>query len=117
MFGYQIFFEIKRSRLAMAIKTFRLILTFYKSFALASILLTLCCLSIIFKWGATTFTVLFWFKIFTLGIILYHINTYKKDEFLYYKNLGISKKLIMCSCIIIDIFLFLILALLTNKLR
>lgn len=51
---------------------------------------------------------LFWFKIFTLAIIVYTINIYKKNEFYYYKNLGISKFTLWIPILIFDFMFFLI---------
>jgi hypothetical protein len=51
---------------------------------------------------------LFWFKIFTLAITVYTINIYKKNEFYYYKNLGISKLKLWIPIITFDFLFFLI---------
>ncbi len=55
----------------------RAILTFYKSYAAVSLLVTFCSLIISFTHGIETFTALFWFKIITLGLIFFFINHYK----------------------------------------
>lgn len=92
-------------------KTLRLILTFYKSFALLSLLLTSTCLFIIYKYGNNgihILQVLFWFKLGTLGLIFYYINNYKKKEFYYYKNLGISKQKLWIPILFFDFSLFLV---------
>ena len=58
---------------------------------------------------------LFWFKIITLGLISYYIHSYKKDEFYYYKNLGLAKKHLWISTLSFDFILFLILLFFTLK--
>ena len=98
-------------------KTARLILTFYKSFAFASLMITLSCLSIIYTWGINTFTALFWFKVITLGLIFYYIHSLKKDNFYYYKNLGLTKKFLWISSLTLDFIVFLILITITLKIR
>lgn len=92
-------------------KTLRLILTFYKSFALVSLLLTLTCLYIIYGYGKNGIYILqylFWFKLVTIGIIYYYINSYKNAEFYYYKNLGVSKQKLWIPILFFDISFFLI---------
>lgn len=51
--------------------------------------------------------VLFWFKILTLAITIYSINVYKRNEFYYYKNLGLSKRMLWLPILIFDFLLFL----------
>lgn len=96
--------------------TVRLIITFYKSFALASNFITLACLFLISLYGKKAIYIiqaLFWFKIISLGIIFYYIHNYKKDEFYYYINLGLSKKRLWITTFAFDFILFLILLILT----
>jgi len=98
-------------------KSLRLFFTFYKSFAFASWMVTLSCMIITHTWGLKAFTALFWFKIITLGLILYFINNYKREEFYYYKNLGFSKKHLWISTLLFDFILFIALMILTSKFR
>lgn len=96
-------------------KTFRLILTFYKSFAALSMMLTLTCLFILFEYGFNGIYILqtlFWFKLITLGLIFYFTNSYKKSEYYYYKNLGISKQKLWIPILIFDLSIFILSALL-----
>ncbi|HCY76132.1 MAG TPA: hypothetical protein DHV28_09450 [Ignavibacteriales bacterium] len=51
---------------------------------------------------------LFWFKIFTLAIIVYSTNVYKKNEIYYYKNLGITRLTLWIPILIFDFLFFLI---------
>ncbi|HEY3371096.1 MAG TPA: hypothetical protein VGK10_09630 [Prolixibacteraceae bacterium] len=88
--------------------TLRSILTFYKSFAFTSFLLTAICLVIIYTHGISTFQALFWFKISTLGLFYYSINSYKINELYYYKNLGISKRKLWIPILVFDFLFFLI---------
>ena len=92
-------------------KTIRLILTFYKSFAVASFSITFTCLVLLVGFGPKGLYViqpLFLFKIFTLAITVYLINVYKKNEFYYYKNLGLSKLTLWIPILIFDFLFFLI---------
>jgi hypothetical protein len=104
-------------QLPTIMRAIRLVFTFYKLYAFASLVITLSCLSIIYTWGISTFAVLFWFKIITLGLIFYYIQNFKKDKFYYYKNLGLSKKQLWIWTFAFDFILFLILSILTLKIR
>lgn len=98
-------------------KFIRLIFTFYKSFAFVNFLITLACIKIINQFGFNSFTVLFWFKIITLGLVFYFINDRKKEEFYYYKNLGVTKKTLWIVTITFDLILFITLIFLTLKFK
>lgn len=92
-------------------KTIRLILTFYKSFAFLSFLVTFICLGLLYGFGINGIYMvqaLFWFKIFTLAIIVYSTSVFKKKEFYYYKNLGISKQTLWIPILFFDFLFFLI---------
>ena len=92
-------------------KTIRLILTFYKSFALSSYLITFACFFIMHqsgKNGIYLLQALFWFKIFTLGILVLFNNSYKRNEFYYYKNLGVTKLTLWLPILVFDFLFFLI---------
>jgi len=95
----------------------RSLVTFYKSFAYSSSVITLTCMVLIFLYGLETFKVLFWFKIATLGLIFLVINNYKKKEFYYFYNLGISKLFLWASTLLFDFFLFLVLFFITLNIR
>ena len=99
------------------LKTIRLILTFYRSYFLATSLITISCISIFWKYGISTFTVLFWFKIITLTLVYYFIKAFKAKEFLYYQNLGVSKFLLWISTLTFDFIIFLVSIIATYKLR
>jgi len=98
-------------------KVLRLTLNFYSSFAFASWMITILCVIISYTQGINIFTALFWFKIITLGIIVYFINNYKRNEFYYYKNLGLSKKVLWISSLTFDFILFLTLIIITLLVR
>jgi hypothetical protein len=97
--------------------TLRLIITFYKSYALASWIITLSCMSIILAGGLKTLAALFWFKIITFGVIIYFINMYKRKEFYYYKNLGLSKLLLWISSGAIDLMFFVLLLIIASIIK
>jgi len=96
-------------------KKIRSIISFYSSFALASVIVNILSLSILIKWGIDTLTAIIWFKNITLAIILFHINSYKTNDFYYYKNLGISKTSLWIWTIILDYGLFILSIYLTMK--
>ena len=98
-------------------RTLRLIGTFYKSYLIASNIITIICIELIYKYGINIITVLIWFKLITLGLIAYYINSYKKNEFYYYQNLGLSKLFLWISTMTIDVSLFVIALTITLQIR
>jgi len=99
------------------IKDIRLILTFYKSFLLATLVITACCIQIFWKYGIETFFVLFWFKVFTLIVIFYFIRKLKSKEFYYYQNLGVSKLISWTTTLVFDFSLFIFSLVITYKFK
>ena len=89
-------------------KTLRLIGTFYKSYLIASSIITIICMYLIYENGVEAITALIWFKLITLAIIVYYINLYKKNEFYYYQSLGLSKLFLWISTLLIDLLIFII---------
>jgi type III secretory pathway component EscU len=68
-------------------------------------------------YGLSILNILLWFKIITLGILFYYINNRKKNEFYYYKNLGLTKQILWTLTLLFDILLFVFLMVLTNIFR
>ena len=100
-------------------RTARLLLTFYKTFAATGITISLACFHLFYKYklGISAFQALFWFKVITLGLIFSYINSYKKNEFYYYKNLGLTKKHLWIPTLSLDFIIFLILSIIAIKIR
>ncbi|MFZ6024663.1 MAG: hypothetical protein ACOYVG_09460 [Bacteroidota bacterium] len=98
-------------------RTIRLISSFYQSFLLFSILITTCCISIFWEHGFGSFITIFWFKIASLGLTYYFINSYKRKTYYYYFNLGLSKTILWTATLVFDFMLFLLLIILTYKIR
>lgn len=89
-------------------KTIRLTWCFYRNYCLASVAISLVCALILwqFGFGNHVFFYLFWFKMVTLGLVFYFINMYKKKEFYYFQNLGLSKQWLWISTLSFDFLLF-----------
>lgn len=87
----------------------RLMFTFYKSFIIASGIITIACLNNLYLYGLRTLTAILIFKLMTLVLIILFINLYKKNEFYYYHNLGLSKLKLWLSTLGIDMALFVVL--------
>ena len=98
-------------------RTIRFIWTFYRSFIFSSLLITTACVSAFWKYGFSIYTAVFWFKIATLGLTYYFINSYKAKEYFYYQNLGVSKALLWIVTLTFDFAVFLLLIILTNKFK
>nr|WP_294874021.1 hypothetical protein [uncultured Pedobacter sp.] len=90
----------------LKIKTLRLMFTFYMSFFVTAFVLTLVSAYMLSKLGSEAFTLIFWFKMISYGIIVYYINNYKKKEFYYYQNLGIAKLTLWLGTLTFDFLLF-----------
>lgn len=96
-------------------KKIHLIVYFYKSFAIASILISvfLCYLVNLWERNGSVISILIFFKLITLAIIYYFINYSHKDQFIFYKNLGLSKKNLWTVTIGFDFIIYLIMIILT----
>ncbi|QCR21518.1 hypothetical protein C1N53_03585 [Pontibacter sp. SGAir0037] len=69
------------------------------------------------KSGYSLFAAVFWFKIISLGIIFYFINSYKSKEYYYYQNLGVSKVMLWGTTLTFDFTLFLFIIYHTHLLK
>ncbi len=97
------------SILSFSMKTFkilRLLLTFYLSIFAATAILSLIGAIVFHYMGEEFLPMIIWFKVITLGIIGYYISNYKRKEFYYYQNLGLSKRFIWACTFIFDLSLF-----------
>ncbi|OKL40269.1 hypothetical protein A3841_18260 [Pontibacter flavimaris] len=63
------------------------------------------------------FGMLFWFKVASLGLIYYFINSYKRKHYYYYLNLGLSRTVLWAATLGFDLFLFIFLIVLAYKLK
>lgn len=95
----------------------RLIFTYYRNFIWVSVFIDLACAFILWKNGIDTYSALFWFKLFTLGASIYFTNEYRKEEYFYFYNFGLSKKGLWISTIILDMLIFFGLMVLSYNLR
>jgi hypothetical protein len=95
----------------------RLLLTFYKSYAAVALLITLSCSWIFWINGLKSFVFIFWFKIITLALIACFISTYKKKEFFYYQNLGLSKLQLWSYTLTADMLIYIAVLTLTYRLQ
>lgn len=86
--------------------TLRLLLTFYLNFFVATQLITFFCAVIYGLYGMDTLVFLFWFKSATLALTGYFIHLYKKHEYYYYLNLGVSKTILWVITCTSDMMLF-----------
>lgn len=98
-------------------KIIRFIWTFYKNFLLLSAIITALCLRAFWAYGFVSFFGIFWCKVVTLGVTYYLVNTYKKNEYYYYQNLGVAKTLLWTVTLSFDFILFILLLILTYHLK
>jgi hypothetical protein len=95
----------------------RLIATFYNTYNIPSILISLLSAGIFRISGWSFFVVIFWFKLISMAFIITFINSYRKKEFYYYQNLGLSKIALWTGSLFFDFVLFLTLLILAYQLR
>ena len=88
------------------IRTIRIIFTFYKTFFLLNMATTLICLFLFWEYGWGIFLQLLILKTAVLGLSCYFIRVYKKKEFIYYNNLGISETWLWASTLSFDMSLY-----------
>ena len=98
-------------------KGINIFFTFYSNFLLASVIITACCASIFWKYGMGSFTALFRFKIATLLLTCFFVNSHKKKEYWYYFNLGFSKTFLWAVSFAADMALFLLIIILIYTIR
>jgi len=87
-------------------RTTRLIFSFYRNFAIASLAVTTIAGGLFDKYGPTIAGGLFLLKAITNALFLYLIHHLRHKEYYYYYNLGLSKKALWSSTLIIDFSLF-----------
>lgn len=100
--------ELPKSVKFPMIKSIKLLLTFYSSYFQATFLITACCMLLTWLYGLEVFFILFLFKLTTLGLIYCFMNEYKKKEYYYYQNLGISKLFLWVGSLSLDLALFIV---------
>lgn len=103
--NFVVLFCLKMS-LASLTRFLRLILTFYSTYSFSSILLSIISAGIFWKSGMSFFVVIFWFKLLSMGFIITYIDQYRKNEYLYYRNLGLSKSALWIFSLVFDFILF-----------
>ncbi len=68
-----------------------------------------------FKIGLHSLTVILCFKVFSSGCMVSYINSYKKNEFYYYQNRGLSRLLLWKYTLCADLIFLVLLLLLTAQ--
>lgn len=99
------------------VRNLRLIRTFYAGFFLPSLLVTAGCIRSFWLYGWAGFSAVFWCKVLTLALLYFFVNEYRKKEYYYYQNLGISKTMLWAASLSLDVMLFILLLIISNLLR
>jgi hypothetical protein len=71
--------------------------------------MTAICLFIFREYGYPIFAVVLWLKLGTLFLTYQFVRSYKRKEFYYYQNLGVSKTFLWVSTLSFDLLLYLFL--------
>ena len=93
----------------------RLLFTFYQNFSIPALLISVLCAFAFYKLGIPFLTSLIWFKLITLSLFLYFVNNYKRKEYYYYQNLGISKNALIGWTVTAHLFIFIIMLIFSDK--
>lgn len=97
------------------IKILKLLLTFYLSVFVTTVILFLIGMVAYHFMGVEFLPVIIWFKVITLGIVGYYISNDKKKEFYHYQNLGLSKTFLWVCTFSFDLSLFIALLVLMKS--
>jgi len=101
-------------RLSLLIRTG---FTFYRSFCVATGAITICCSLLYWKLSSAFLQEIIWLKIITLTLTLLFVNQFRRNEFYYYRNLGISKAQLFTFSVITDMLFFIVSLIIANKVR
>ncbi|PYF77215.1 hypothetical protein [Pedobacter nutrimenti] len=91
----------------------RLLGYFYGQFFPAALLITLASAYLLAKLGQQALFLIFWFKVIAMGLIAGYIHQYKRQEFFYYSNQGLSKVILWSLVLAADLLLFILILVLT----
>lgn len=89
----------------------RLILSFYKDIAFASLITTAACVELYWKWGKSILDTVIVLKLALLVMMVVFTNSYRNREFYYYGNLGLTKWTLWSAVVVLDLTLFFVLLL------
>lgn len=92
------------------LRTIRTALTFYKTILPSSVIISGVSLFVAERTDFNLFMMAFWAKIIITALVCLAVSEYKRQEFYYYQNLGISRKMLWTIIGSLDIFIFLLLA-------
>jgi hypothetical protein len=93
-------------------KKIRLLITFYLSFALVTLLFTAAGGITLYKAGSFTAAPakllpgIIWIKVISSAIVICYINNYQQKQFFYFQNLRLSKLFLWSYTIGFDLLLF-----------
>lgn len=99
------------------IRNIRLLFTFYQYFMWVSVFINAACMYTLWLNGIGAYKALFWLKLLSLGASCYLVNEYKKHEYFYFYNFGLSKKTLWISTLAFDLLLFFALMILAYQFR
>jgi hypothetical protein len=80
-------------------------------------MVTACCAFLFWTQGLGAFNVLFWFKIITLALVVYHFESNKPQYFYYFQNFGLSKTKLWAASLGLDFLIFILLLILVYQWR
>ncbi|MBA3827961.1 MAG: hypothetical protein H0X33_03405 [Taibaiella sp.] len=90
----------------MQLKKYGLILRFYKSYALAPLLITLACWRLVLFYGSHIVVLLCIFKIVTYLFLYFLLNNYNRKRLYFYYNLHLSKAELWYLSFLFDLLFF-----------
>lgn len=99
------------------IRKIKLLWIFYKNSIIPFSIISIICIRLFWLFGFSVFFEIFWCKVITYLVIIYFIDENKKNEYFFYKNLGIEIRKLWAITIALDFTLFLFSLILTYKLK
>lgn len=99
------------------IRKIRLLFTFFQYFIWVSIFIDAACMYFLWRNGIEAYKLLFWLKLLSMGVSFYLVNEYKKQEYFYFYNFGLSKKTLWITTLAFDLLLFFGLMILAYQFR
>lgn len=98
-------------------KIARLAVTFYRYAITPSIIIGLACCYVLWKYGTGTLTGLLWLKMCTMALVVFFTQGYKKKEFYYYRNQGMSVVQLWTIVLLADFLIFILSLIFVNTIR
>ncbi len=83
-----------------------LLWTFSRSFVPAVLVMDILCAHLVWTYGGGSIQAAVFLKLVSDGVIFYLLRTFRSSTFYYYRNLGLSLRVLWTSVLLCDLLLF-----------